>query len=39
MNDIKKIYLNNLKYPDKITEIGLVIKSPPSSDNVKAVYC
>lgn len=38
MNDIKN-YLNNLKCPDKITDKGLVIESPPSSDNVKAVYC
>lgn len=38
MNDIKN-YLNNLKCPDKITDRGLVIESPRSSDNVKAVYC
>lgn len=38
MNDIK-FYLKNLKYSDKITDKGLVIESPPSSDNVKAVYC
>lgn len=28
MNDIKN-YLNNLKCPDKITDRGLVIESPP----------